>query len=147
MEGMRAFLRERRDELDQGATYFLNIDSVGRGDVRYVTSEGLAVSLAMDRRLLELCGAIAAADREQGNRFRAEPLSRGFAGDALPVRLARLPVTTITTLEPGEIVPANYHRLVDVPDRIDPDTLDRAHGFALELVRQLDRDVGRGPSR
>jgi hypothetical protein len=108
-----------------------------------VTGEGLAISLAMDRRLVELCGAIASADRDQGNRFRAEPLSRGFASDALPARLAGFPATTITTLEPGAIVPANYHRLVDVPEHVDPHSLDRAHGFALELVRQLDRDVGR----
>ena len=29
------------------------------------------------------------------------------------------------------------------PERIDPEALDRAHGFALELVRRLDADLGR----
>ena len=29
------------------------------------------------------------------------------------------------------------------PAAIDPDALERAHGFALDLVRLLDRDVGR----
>ena len=143
MEGMRAFLRARRKDLDRGSTYFLNLDSLGRGQVRYLTGEGLAVSFAMDRRLVELCSAIAAADREGEERFGAEPLARGFASDALPVRLARLPATTITTLEPGALVAANYHRAEDVPGRIDPDALDRAHDFTLELVRQLDREAGR----
>jgi hypothetical protein len=147
MEGMRAFTRAHHKQLDRKTTYFLNLDSVGRGDVRYVTSEGLAVSFAMDRRLVELCSAIATADREHDGRFAAEPLAWGFAGDGLPVRLAKFPATTITTLEPGALVPANYHRPEDVPERIEGAALDRAHGFALELVRALDRDVGRRSAR
>jgi peptidase M28-like protein len=143
MEGMRAFVREHGKELDRETTYFLNLDSVGRGEVRYVTGEGLAVSFAMDRRLVELCSAVATADRERDRRFAAKPLAWGFAGDGLPIRLARFPVTTITTLEPGALVAANYHRPEDVPERVDRAALDRAHGFALELVRALDRDLGR----
>jgi hypothetical protein len=34
-----------------------------------------------------------------------------------------------------------------VPKRIDQRALDRAHDFTLELVRALDRDVGRRTSR
>ena len=143
MEGMRAFVRGSGKKLERETTYFLNLDSVGRGNVRYVTSEGLAVSIAMDRRLVELCDAIATADREDQGRFAAQPLAWGFAGDGLPIRLAKFPVTTITTLEPGALVAANYHRPDDVPERIDPAALDRVHGFTLELVRALDRDVGR----
>jgi hypothetical protein len=143
MEGVRAFTQKRARRLDREATYFLNIDAVGRGDVRYVTSEGLAISHAMDRRLVELCGAIAAADRERGRPHAAEPLGRGLAGDALPPRLAGFPAITITTLEPGALLPADYHRPEDVPERIDLAALDRAHDFALELVRALDRDLGR----
>ena len=40
-----------------------------------------------------------------------------------------------------------YHTPNDTPDRVDPAALDRAHGFALELVRALDRDVGRRSER
>ncbi len=143
MEGIRGFLRAHRKELDREATYFLNIESVGCGEVRYVTGEGHAVSFGMDRRVIELCDAVASATRNPGRRPGAQPLRWGFASDALPVRLARYPCTTITTIERGSLVPAAYHRLDDVPDRIDPGTLDRAHGFALDLVRALDRDVGR----
>jgi hypothetical protein len=143
MEGMRAFARAREKELDRETTYFLNLDSVGRGRVRYVTSEGLAVSYPMDRRLIELCGAIAAADREQDGRFAAEPLARGLAGDGAALGRAGFRALTITALEPGELVPANYHRPEDVPERVDPASLERAHEFAIELVRALDRDVGR----
>lgn len=143
MEGMRSFVRAHRKVLDPETTFVLNLESVGSGDVRFAISEGAAVSFAMDKRLAELCDAIAEADRENGNRFGAEPVRRGVASDALRARLAGIPAITITALTDGEAMPAAYHRPDDLPDRIDPDSLDRAHDFALELVRQLDRDAGR----
>jgi hypothetical protein len=142
MEGMRGFLRAHRKELDRGATYFLNIDSVGRGEVRYVASEGLAVSFAMNRRVIELCDAIASANPGDAGRG-ARPLVWGFATDALPARLAGFPSTTITAIGRYALLPAGSHRLDDLPDRIDGDALDRAHAFALNLVRALDRELGR----
>jgi hypothetical protein len=143
MEGMRAFLRAHRKELERETTYFLNLEAVGRGEVRYVTGEGLALSHGMDRRVIELCDAIGSAHEVAGRSPGARPLRWGFATNALPIRLARYPATTVTTVEPGALLPASYHRLDDVPGRIDPETLDRAHAFALDLVRALDRDVGR----
>jgi hypothetical protein len=146
-EGMRAFVRARRKRLDRETTYFVVLDSVGSGAVRYETGEGPAVTYEMDPRLVQLCEAISTADRENGDRYRAEPLRNGFATDALPARLAKFRATAITCLADGALVPANYHRPEDLPDRIDAGALDRAHDFSLELVRALDRDVGRRASR
>ncbi len=143
MEGMRSFVRANRERLDAETTYVINVEAVGNGDVRYVISEGAAVSFALDRRLVELCDAIAQADGENGKRFRAEPIRRGVASDALRARLAGIPAITITSLKPGEAVPANYHRAEDAPDTIDAEALERAHDFTLELIRQLDREAGR----
>jgi hypothetical protein len=143
MEGMRSFVRSHRDDLDPASTFVLNLDSVGRGDVRFEVSEGPAVSYELGSRLTELAGAIAEADAGGENRFRATALRHGFATDVLPARLARIPGTTITSLEPGALVPANYHTHGDVPDALDPEAIDRAHDFALELIRRLDADVGR----
>ncbi|MDQ3728746.1 MAG: M20/M25/M40 family metallo-hydrolase, partial [Actinomycetota bacterium] len=50
MEGMRSFARTHKDELDPDKTIVLAIDSVGSGDVRWVTSEGLTISFEMDNR-------------------------------------------------------------------------------------------------
>jgi hypothetical protein len=94
---------------------------------------------------MELCEAIATADREDSNRYGARPLFHGLAGDSMPPRLAGFRVTAITCLGELNYVPG-YHTPQDTPEHIDPAALDRAHGFALELVRALDRDVGRtGP--
>jgi hypothetical protein len=62
--------------------------------------------------------------------------------DALPARVRGYPAISITCLNERGFVPG-YHHPTDVPERIDPDALDRAHDFALELVRRLDKDVGR----
>jgi hypothetical protein len=147
MEGMRSFVRSHRKSIDRESNYFIVLDALGAGTVRYETGEGLAVTYDLDRRLAELCTAVAEADRENGNRFAARPWRSGFATDALPARIAKLRATAITCLADGSILPAHYHRPDDVPKRIDRKALDRAHDFALELIRALDRDVGRRTSR
>jgi acetylornithine deacetylase/succinyl-diaminopimelate desuccinylase-like protein len=146
-EGMRSFVRKHRKEFDRSRTFFLAIDSVGRGDVRFETSAGWLVSYGMDRRLIELCAAIADADAEDEGVYGAGPLAIGSAGDSMPPRLARMRAIGITCRDANGAVP-NRHLPTDTPDRIDPDALDRAHSFTLELVRQLDADVGRAaPAR
>ena len=121
MEGMRSFARSHKDELDPFKTIVLAIDSVGAGDVRWVTSEGMTISFEMDLRLDQLCEAIAEADAEGENRYRASALRHGYATDALAARVAGLRAGAITCLEPGAIVPTNHHRMEDTPDAIDPE--------------------------
>jgi Peptidase family M28 len=146
-EGMRSFVRKHRKGFDRGRTFFLAIDSVGRGDVRFETSAGWLVSFGMDRRLIELCAAIADADAEDEGVYGAAPLAIGSAGDSMPPRLARMRAIGITCRDANGAVP-NRHLPTDTPDRIDPDALERAHAFALELVRRLDADLGRAaPAR
>ncbi|HYH60403.1 MAG TPA: M28 family peptidase, partial [Solirubrobacterales bacterium] len=147
MEGMRSFARSHKDELDPYKTIVLAIDSVGAGDVRWVTAEGMTISFDMDLRVDQLCEAIAEADAEDENRFRASALRHGYATDALAARVAGLRASAITTLEPGAIVPANHHTPADMPDSLDPEAMDRAEDFTLELIRALDRDLGRTERR
>ena len=97
----------------------------------------------MDRRLVELCAALALADEEGEQRYHAAPLRRGFATDALAAAVHRLRAGAIMCLEPGAIFPRNYHRPSDLPEGVDAEALDRAEGFTLELIRALDRDIAR----
>jgi hypothetical protein len=141
-EGMRAFLGAHHPDLDPESTFFVNVDAVGNGDIRFEAAAGWVVSYDMGQRLLELCAAIAEADRDDGDGYRAKPLRHASAHDSMPPRLAGYPATTITCLDEHGVVPS-YHTLDDTPDRIDSSAVDRAHSFVRELVRQLDRDVGR----
>ena len=44
-------------------------------------------------------------------------------------------------------VAVNYHLPSDRPEALDPVALERACDFALALIRQLDREVGRRVER
>ena len=147
-EGMRAFVRSRRKQLDRELTWFINVNAVGRGEhVRYLAAGGWVVTHDMDPRLLQLCAAIAEADHERsdgqsGDRYRARPIVHGFAGDEMPARLAGFAATSIACTDEVGYSPG-LHRPTDTPDQLDPAALERAHGFLLGLIRQLDREAGR----
>jgi hypothetical protein len=145
-QGMARWVAAHRKELDRETTFFLNLDSVSFGDVHYLVSEGAIISYGMDPRLLQLCEAIAAADRENGNRFRARPIRIPFHSDALPARARGFRAISLIGAEDG-VGPPYYHTHQDTPDKLDSDALTRVVEFALELVRQLDRDVGRSAAR
>lgn len=146
-EGMRGFLRAHRKTLPRKGTYFVCIDAVGHGDVRFETATGWMVSYPHDVRVVELCEAIAAADRDGERRYGARALRLGaLAGDSLAARIRRYPATTITCADDLDVVPG-AETAADVPERVDPEALDRAHGFALDVVRQLDREAGRRARR
>ncbi len=141
-EGMRAFVRSHRSELTERPTFFVNLDTVGNGDVRFQTAGGWVIAYEMDRRLVELASAIAEAGAGDDGGLGATPLAHGLAGDEMPARLAGFPAITLTCTDVDGYAP-HYHLPSDTPDNVDPDALERAHAFALELIRQLDRDVGR----
>jgi hypothetical protein len=138
--GMRSFLRAHRGELDPASTHFVNLDAVGRGEPRFETRAGWIVGLRMGGRLGELCEAIAEAGGD--GEVHPAPLRRPSAGDSMPPRLARLPALTLTCRAPDGSVP-DLRTGADLPEALDPEALERAHALALELVRQLDRDVSR----
>jgi hypothetical protein len=145
-QGMRAFVLAHRDELDRESTHFICLDAVGSGHLRFESSAGWVVTYAMDARLEQLCEAIAAADREAADRYRARPLRHGIAGDSMPPRVRGYRSIGITSRDDDGYIPGR-HTTADTPDHVDPDALEHAHGFVLELVRQLDRDVGRRTAR
>ena len=141
-EGMRSFVRSHRDELDRERTFFLVLDTVGIGEPRFETAAGWVTAYPADRRLAELCAAIADAERAPDGRPGAEPLRRSVAGDSLPPRVGGYRSLLLTSLPRDGRLPD--HRLPgDTPATLDPEALERAHDFALELIRRLDRDLGR----
>ena len=85
-EGMRSFVRAHRADLDRETTYFVNVDTVGHGTVRFEAGAGWVVTYPLDRRLVELCAAIATADRE-----RLGPLPGAAAGPRARRRLHAAP--------------------------------------------------------
>lgn len=147
MEGMRSFVRSHRGELDRGSTWFLELAGVGEGPLRWHESQGFAVSYGMRSRLTELCEVIAqawgGAEDEPPPAARRSPR----ATDSLPAAVAGYPATTITCIGDGEVLPARSRTPGDTPDALDPDALDRACRFTVQLGRALDRDLARRAAR
>ncbi len=96
----------------------------------------------MDRRLVELAKAIADADAEGDQRYGAAGFASGLGGDAVIAAAAGWRAIGLTCHDADGYV-ANRHLPADTPRTINHAALDRAHDFALELIRRLDADLGR----
>jgi hypothetical protein len=145
-EGMASWVSAHRGELDREDTVFINLDSVSDGDPHYLVSEGAIVSYRLDRRLIELCEAIAEADRDGENRYRAQPVRIPFHSDALAANTRGFRAISILGLEDG-VNPPYYHTHEDTLDKLDDSATQRAVDFTVELVRQVDRGAGRVSAR
>ncbi len=143
MEGMRAFLRAHRRELERERTRFISFESVGRGEPRFLTSQGPAISLPLDRELVGLCEAVATAAREGGEDRPPAPLRDGRTSAAFVARAHRYPALAITSREPGRALPADHHSPADVPGVLDEPAIERAAGLAVAVIHLLDRDLSR----
>jgi hypothetical protein len=131
--GTRAFLRRHR--LDRERTVFLNLDAVGAGHVRFTRREGPLLTTPSHVQLVAL-GETIAEDEEHG-AFGARPLVSRSSSDAYAARSAGFPAMTITCRDDRDRLPA----------WIDEESLRRAEGFCLELLRRLDAEIGADLSR
>ncbi|HEY6653348.1 MAG TPA: M20/M25/M40 family metallo-hydrolase [Solirubrobacterales bacterium] len=139
-EGSRAFVRNRRKQLDRASTYFVNVDSVSYGQVAYEISQGAVITIPHDRQLVELAEALSTAGAADGG---AMPIRHPLLDDALPPRIRRLRSITIRTTDPDGNLAPWYHTDEDVPERVDSAALGRATDFVIALSRLIDREAGR----
>jgi hypothetical protein len=124
--GMRAWLREHGDELDERSTFFVNVDTIGNGDVHHVTADGYALAFRSDARL-------AALSEELGSR----PHLWRVGTDATQAAMAGYASVTICCLDEYGRMP-EFHRTSDTPDRIEPEAVQRAADLVESLVRRID---------
>ena len=125
MLGMRAWLAEHDGDLSKDRTWFVNVDTVGNGEIHHVTAEGFALLYRHDRRLTAACERL--GSRAHVWRLGTDgvvPLMRGY------------PSVTLCALENGRI--PNFHRPSDTADNIDPEAVDAAADFVEKLVRRID---------
>lgn len=147
MEGFRSFVRAHRDELDPGTTWFVELDGVGEGPLRWHESQGHVVSYGMRSRLTELCEAIAASWDEPGDSPAPAARHSPRATESLPAVTAGYAATTLTCMADDQVLPPRSRTPTDIADALDPDTLDRATRFTVQLAHALDRDLARQAAR
>jgi hypothetical protein len=110
-QGMRAFLKAHRKELNPGDTVVLNLDAVGGGEFRETKKEGPLLTVSSHPQLT--------GNLETGGFINREP-SDGYAAAA-----AGLPAVT----------------LAGSCDRLEEDKLAEAETVCAELVGRLDEEL------
>ena len=124
--GMRAWLKEHGDEIDPRDTFFVNVDTIGQGDVHHTTADGYALAFRSDQRLVHLC-------EELGSR----PYIWRIGTDATQAAMAGFPAITICCLDAAGRMP-EFHRTTDTPAGIEADALASATDLVEQLVRRID---------
>jgi Peptidase family M28 len=133
MLGMRAWLAKHGDELSNDRTWFVNVDTVGNGDVHHVTAEGFGLLFRHDRRLIAAC-----------ERLGSQPHIWRLGTDGVVASMRGYPSITLCALENGRI--PNFHRPSDTVGNVDPGSVEGAADFVEALVRRIDEAFAQDPS-
>lgn len=124
LSGMRRFLS--MNPFDRATTFFLNIDHVGTGQLRYTTGEGMLHIFPCDRAMVKAAEAEAPV-------VGASPLVwTGLPSDAFLALARGYKAISITTAG-GE----TWDDQSDRPGLIDYATVTRAGDFAERILRRL----------
>ncbi|MDJ0852037.1 MAG: M28 family peptidase [Myxococcota bacterium] len=135
--GMLAFC-ERTGGWRRDASYFVNFECVGGGELHWVRSEGTLVKTIFPPLLLEVARRVAASGAF--GRVTPTDLPAGTDGH-VPARLG-FPTVSLVALE-ADGVPRNYHRENDLPEALDLATVVRAADFGTAVARvALRGDAG-----
>ncbi|HET9014974.1 MAG TPA: M28 family peptidase [Thermomicrobiaceae bacterium] len=141
MAGLRQFLAENR--FDPNRTYFVNVDSVGAGGIRYTRGEGLAMLLRSSPILTRMANEIARNHPEWAVRSQAHQLLPTDQYVALSQGYQAIGVFAV---DASGHVP-NWHQPTDTVEHIDVRTVTIAADFVLALVRRLDSEAGEAMAR
>ena len=129
LSGMRQFFRGL--DVDKDSTYFLNVDGVGRGALRYLTGEGML-------HVYKASSALVGPAEEAAADFDARPfVYHGPPTDALiPLARGYQAMTVMATEVDGR--PAEWNQQTDTVSKLDLSTLERAAEFIEAIARKLD---------
>lgn len=132
--GMSAFMDKHGHELQDA--WFLNFDTVaGPGTtVRWITESSILEPLIANPQLVGIAEEVADEHPEleaESGTWRAAGLDTDVAAVRGYKQMSLMAVTSEGTLP-------NWHWPTDVYENIDENVLERAYGFALEIIRRLD---------
>ena len=138
LEGMDAFLRRHRDELDPARTIVVCLDQLGWDRLLLRESEGVLRRYTTRSEDVDL--ALRAA-RAAGVRVDVAPPFVS-PSDGLAARWAGLPTIFLSSAAAGGGYP-HYHRPTDTPENVNVETVVAARRLCAQLVAELeDRPLG-----
>lgn len=138
MIGMRAFLDE--NQFDPDTTYFINVDSVGGGSVRYTFEQGLVLPRRSSPILVRIAGSIARSEP----KWHVQPVVQPLVPADQIIALARGYQAISITARDGEGQIPHWHQPSDTTDQIETKTMETAANFVLAMIRRLDTEATGG---
>ncbi|MBL7135223.1 MAG: M28 family peptidase [Candidatus Marinimicrobia bacterium] len=134
IQGVKHFIDNYKSDLNPGNTYVINIDNVGKGNLHYVTGEGMLLFWKYNEIFIDKCAVITSRDEF----LKIQPLEYRCAYfDALVFAQQGYPCTTLIALDDDGNIP-NWRWYTDTIENIDYETIQLAVDFSLELIRQIE---------
>ncbi len=141
MEGMDAFLRRHRAELDPARTLVVCLDQIGWENLVLRESEGVLRRFRSRRQDLD---AVLAAAARVGVPLRMAPPFL-TPSDGLAARWAGIPTVLMGSVAGDGLYP-HYHRPSDLPEHVDLRCVAGARRICAALVERLDEATGERPA-
>lgn len=129
--GVKNYLR-RHKELDKRDTFFINLDSVGGGELHWAVGEETLENIAYPVQGLDV---LSDAECRSGGPVLPR-IKINAPTDAGPVARKGYRVLTLIGLE-NESIPPNFHKASDTFERLDPNVLKRAAEAVENFVRHI----------
>jgi hypothetical protein len=133
MMGMVEFAKAHFKDMDPERTYFINLESIGGGNVCYGLSEGFVRVKPYSSELIEIAEEL----KESGTFPEIGTYEVRLGTDAMVPNVRGFKAITIIALNSNNIVP-HYHTDQDVPGNVDIEVTERARDLALAMIRRLD---------
>jgi hypothetical protein len=132
--GMSDLLTRHGQELQDAL--ILNLDSVGAGELKYLTGEGLIKAYPSDPELLMFSAEVV---RENPNLLFAPSEHRGLGTDAAGALIRGYRAMSIMAMDDDGVVP-NWHWETDVVENLDEKNLVQTEMFLNLILKKIDQE-------
>jgi hypothetical protein len=133
--GMLDLLKRHGQELQEAL--IVNLDSVGLGELKYITGEGMVKALPADPELLMFSAEVVRENPELPLAPREH--RGGLATDATGALIQGYRAMTVMGLDVDGIVP-NWHWETDVIENLNEKNLSDAETFVDLLLKKIDHE-------
>ncbi len=133
--GMIRFLEEYK--LDKKKTFFINMDNIGSGDLKYIMQEGVLKRYASNDKLVKKASLSA---REKPEIKVSGASYHLLTTDATAALARDYNAMTILAMNKEGQLP-NWHWHTDTVERIEKDNLLTARTLALRILYNIDKSV------
>lgn len=132
--GMREFVQGFKGEIPKEGTFFINLECVGGGGIKYVTDEGFIVMQRHHHTLIQICETAA---KKFGLNF-GPAITVAHSDSIVPLARGYKSIGIIGLNENS--LPSNYHTMNDKEENIDYSKLEEAQRI-LECVLATVADL------